>query len=63
MKWTKKQLCMLLAAVVSVCFTVCLIATIRISLISKSAPSGMGMLTLITAVCTFMIWRGVRDME
>ena len=63
MKWTKKQLCMLLAAVVSVCFAVCLIATVRIVLTAQAVPSGMGMLTLITALCTFMIWRGVREME
>ena len=59
----KKQICMILAAVVSVCFLVCLIATVRIALADGSIPSGMGMLTLVTAVCAIVIWRGAMEMK
>ena len=63
MKRPAKQLCTLLAAAVSVCFLVCLVSTLRIFLLSGSLPSGMGMLTIVTALCTFIIWKGVREME
>lgn len=63
----KKQMCMILAAVVSVCFLVCLASTamVLVSVARSGAelPLGMVMVTLVTALCAVMVWRGVREME
>lgn len=63
----KKQLCMIVAAMVSVCLVVSLVST-GIGVLSAmqsggEIPTGMVMLTLVTGVCTYMIWKGVREME
>lgn len=63
----KKQVCMLIAALVSVCCVVSLVSTVIAMLGAVQSggeiPVGMVMLTLVTAACTGMIWRGVREME
>ena len=63
----KKQICTLLAALVSVCLVVSLVST-GVGILGAvqsggEVPTGMVMLTLVTAVCTVMIWKGVREME
>ena len=63
----KKLVCTILAALVSICLAVSLIST-GIGVLGavqsgKEMPTGVVMLTLVTAVCTFMIWKGVREME
>lgn len=63
----KKQLCLLIAALVSICLVVCLIST-AVAVFAAvqtgaEVPMGMVMMTLVTALCTVMIWRGVREME
>ena len=63
----KKQICTLLAALVSVCLVVSFVST-GIGILGAvqsggEVPTGMVMLTLVTAVCTLMIWKGVREME
>ncbi len=63
----KKQLCVIIAALVSLCLVVSLVST-AVSVLGAvqtggEVPMGMVMLTLVTAVCTFMIWKGVREME
>ena len=64
---TKKKICMMIAALVSICCLVSLVSTvIGVLAAVKSGgavPTGMVMLTLVTAFCTVMIWRGVREME
>ena len=63
---TKKQICIALACVVSLCFLVCLIALVRTAVLAvragASIPGGMVMLTLVTGVCAGMILRGVTKM-
>ena len=67
MKLTKKQILTILAAAVSVCFVMSLLSTVRAVMgavqSGAAVPYGMVMLTLVTAVCTFTIWRGVREMD
>ena len=67
MKITKRQLCAVIAAAVSICFLVCLISTVRVAASAMQSggefPMGMGMLTLVTAACTVLIWKGVREMD
>lgn len=63
----KKQVCLLIAALVSICMVVCLVST-GIGVLGAvrsgdDVPLGMVMLSLVTVVCTVMIWRGVREME
>lgn len=63
----KKQVCALIAALVSVCLIVSVVST-GIGILGAvqsggEIPTGMVMLTLVTAVCTYMIWKGVREME
>ena len=66
MKLTKKQLCAVIAAAVSICFLICLINTVRVWMAAAAAgaefPVGMLMLTIVTGLCTVIIWRGVREM-
>ncbi len=61
---SKKQMCIVLAVVVSLCCLVCLISTV-ISLIAAAGelPTGMIFLTLVTGCCAVMIWKGVREMD
>ena len=67
MKLTKKQLCTILAAVVTICFVISLISLIYGGLAAAHSggafPMGMVWLTLVTGLCTFMIWRGVMEMD
>lgn len=63
----KKQVCTLIAALVSLCLVVSVVST-AVSVLGAvqtggEAPMGMVMLTLVTALCTIMIWKGVREME
>lgn len=62
----KRTFCAILAAVVSVCFVVCLAITVRAVLAASDAgaplPMGLVMLTLVTGFCAFVIWKGVREM-
>lgn len=64
---SKKKACMAIAALVSVCAVTCLISTIHSFVLAIGAggdiPTGMLMLTLVTFFCTFIIWRGVRQMD
>lgn len=63
----KKQMCLMLAGLVSICCLVCLISAVTSVAAAVQAggsiPTGMIMLTLVTAFCTVMIWKGVREME
>lgn len=63
----KKQICLLIAALVSICLVVCVVssAVAVVAAVQNGAeiPMGMVMMTLVTALCTVMIWRGVREME
>lgn len=67
MKFGKKQACLMIAGIVSICGMICLIDTVLAiigAVQSGSAiPVGMVMLTLVTGYCTFLLWRGVRQME
>lgn len=67
MKSRKKQICILIAGVVSICCVISLISTVTGVLgavrSGEPIPTGMVMLTLVTAFCTAVIWKGVRDME
>ena len=67
MNRNKKIICMGIAAAVSVCFVVTLVSTVQVvaSAIQSGAavPSGMIMLTLVTLLCSVLIWKGVRDMD
>lgn len=63
----KKQVCLMIAGMVSICCLISLIATVTgvVAAVRSGGeiPTGMVMLTLVTAFCTAVIWRGVRDME
>jgi hypothetical protein len=63
----KKQICLLIAVLVSLCALVSLGATVMAVAgavqMDSEIPSGMVMLTLVTLFCTVMIWRGVREMQ
>jgi hypothetical protein len=63
----KKQICLLIAVLVSLCALVSLGATVMAvagaAQMDSEIPSGMVMLTLVTLFCTVMIWRGVREMQ
>ena len=63
----KKQACLMLAALVSICCLICLIATVSgvVAAIQTggSIPTGMIFLSCITILCVVMIWKGVREME
>lgn len=67
MKFGKKQACLMIAGIVSICCIICLISSI--TGIADALHSGGALpytsiaVTLVTAVCTVMIWKGVRDME
>ena len=67
MKWKKKQLCMVIAAAVSVCALISLLATAQVIAAAVrgggAIPTGMVMLTLVTLLCAAVIWKGVRDMD
>lgn len=63
----KKQACQMIAGLVSICALVSVISTIQAFLVARetggSFPGGMGMLALVTVICTVMIWRGVMHMD
>ena len=63
----KIQACLVLAALVSICCLICLIATISgVAAAMQSGgsiPTGMIFLFCVTLLCTVMIWKGVREME
>jgi hypothetical protein len=63
----KKQVCLLIAVLVSICALVSLLSTavaVAASLSGGSEiPTGMIFLTLVTVFCMVMIWRGVREMQ
>ncbi len=67
MRSNKKKICMGIAAAVSVCFVVTLIGTAEVvySAVQSGAaiPTGMIMLTLVTLLCSVLIWKGVREMD
>ena len=57
----------MIAGIVSICCIICLVASVRG--VAGAVQSGSAVpytpifMTLVTAVCTVMIWKGVRDME
>lgn len=57
----------MIAGLVSVCAVLSLVTTVRSSLLAleqgSTFPTPMLMLTLVTVVCTVVIWRGVIHME
>jgi membrane protein implicated in regulation of membrane protease activity len=63
----KKQLCLGLAGLVSICFLISLLSTVTALVAALQAgaelPVGMVFLTALTAMCTVMLWKGVREME
>lgn len=63
----KKQVCLMLAALVSICCLICLMATVSgvVAAIRSGAavPTGMIFLSCVTLLCAGMIWKGVREME
>ena len=67
MKFGKKQACLMIAGIVSICTIICLISSIvgvADALHSGSVMPYMSMvMTLVTAVNTVIIWKSVRDME
>lgn len=67
MKFGKKQACLMIAGIVSICCMISLIDTVLaiIGAVQGGAeiPVGMIMLTLVTGYCTFLLWRSVRRME
>ena len=64
---SKKQICLVLAAVTSVCCLICLVAAVRVGMGAVfgggTVPTGLIMLTLITGLCAGVIWKGTRDMD
>ena len=67
MKNRKKTICIGIAVIVSVCFLVSLITTVGVVAAAvqsgSTVPAGMIMLSLVTLVCTVLIWKGVREMD
>jgi predicted Co/Zn/Cd cation transporter (cation efflux family) len=63
----KKQVCQMIAALVSICALISLLSTVAAVAAAVSGgseiPTGMIFLTLVTICCTIMIWRGVREMQ
>ena len=63
----KKQICLMVAALVSICAVIAVGSTVMAFVAAvqagESVPMGMAMLSLVTIFCTVMIWRGVHDME
>ncbi len=63
----KKQVCLMIAALVSICAVIAVGSTVMAFAAARSAgeplPMGMAMLSLVTVFCTVMIWRGVHEME
>lgn len=57
----------MIAGLVSICALVSLINTIQAAVMVRSTggefPMGMLMLTILTLVCTVVIWNGVRHMD
>ncbi len=66
-KISRKQMALVVAAVVSMCFIICLVSTVEAVSAALQAglevPYGMVMLTVLTMVCTVVIWKGVREMK
>ena len=59
----KKQWCQCLAGLVSICFVVCLLNTIEAFKTASSTPVTMLFLTIVTALCTVIIWRSIMKMD
>jgi hypothetical protein len=63
----KKQVCLMIAGLVSICFLICLISAIHAVVAAVEAgaslPTSAILATLVTAVCTVSIWKGVREMD
>ncbi len=61
----KKQVCIILAGLVSGCCLVCLLASIVNVIVAvrtnNPIPMGTIMLTLVTGLCAGVIWKGVRE--
>ncbi len=67
LKFGKKQACLMIAGIVSICCMICLIDTV-LAIIGAvqgggDIPWGMVMLTLLTGYCTVLLWRSVRKMD
>lgn len=63
----KKQACQMIAGVVSICAILCIMSTVKafmqVRAVGGSFPMGMILLSLMTVVCTILIWNGVRNMD
>lgn len=67
MKFGKKQACLMIAGIVSICCMISLIDTV-LAIIGAvrgggDIPVAMIFLTLLTGYCTVFLWRSVRKME
>ena len=57
----------MIAGVVSICAILCIMSTVKafmqVHAVGGSFPMGMILLSLMTVVCTILIWNGVRNMD
>lgn len=63
----KRQVCQMIAALVSICAVISVGSTVAAFVAAYQAgaeyPMGMALMSMVTILCTVMIWRGVRQME
>ena len=63
----KRQVCQMIAALVSICAVISVGSTVAAFVAASRAeaeyPMGIAFLSLVTIFCTVMIWRGVMQME
>lgn len=63
----KKKSTQMIAGLVSICSLISIISTVRAILESRAAggafPYSMMIMSLVTVVCTLVIWNGTRNME
>lgn len=63
----KKQACQMIAGIVSICALISIISTVQAFLEVRASggayPVSMILLSLMTVLCTVLIWRGVINMD
>ena len=63
----KRQVCQMIAALVSICAVISVGSTVAACAAAQQAgaedPMGKALMSMVTILCTVMIWRGVRQME
>lgn len=63
----KKQICLMIAALVSICCAISVVVTVHSIQLAleygSEVPIGIILLTMVTLFSTVVIWKGVREMD